>query len=251
MELSKVKKHREKSSGKCPPKTFFTMSILSFVGSVLGWAIGMAIASLIRIDIILITLLLSWGGAAGGIFIAYHIFKDCRNTPLFFVSQIPITFFFLLFSSFNPDVVGGWGVAESLGLVCTPLVLHFVIFRNRSYCEECDVSYEDKDLIESETASPFKILAYLQGNINASCISELEADSDFSTHESQKKVELKMSYCPKCYKGIVDANIFITPPKEKGKLSAEEKDFCFYSQACVPERVKELLALDKDVEQEK
>jgi len=99
------------------------------------------------------------------------------------------------------------------------------MFRDISYCDDCEKKYETKIINFSNTVSPYKIYPLLQSKNGFSNLSELEANTDFPCYKNQVKVEIRADHCPQCYNAIVDGVLTF----KVGLIGKEEREMIFYS----------------------
>ncbi len=259
-----VRKFKLRKTGKCTFGTFCMLAIGAFLGTVAGIVLSYAFVMLVGIDFVDVTgLMPAVGMGMGGFFAARG---RCRSLVLTFVALLP---------SFLPcvaatalewdaeivldqgesspveDFLRGGSQGEllrnkllfmGLGTFFVPFALHGI-----GYCEKCGVAFEDKMIFSSATASPQKVLIFLQRKPTGKSEAELESDLKWPSCEGQVKVEVNAHYCPKCNDAIVNAvltykdpncTLFAKPSMVSGMVEKQitnaleletEKEVLFYS----------------------
>lgn len=261
-----VRKFKLQKSGKCTFSTFCILAIGAFLGTVAGIVLSYACVMLLGIDFIYVTGLMPAAGMFAG---GWAARGRCRSLVLTCVALLP---------SLLPVVVAialEWDAGNALGQGTSPetavedffrggsqdelLVMKMAIIgltslfvpfvlHGQGYCEKCGVAFEEKTMFSSATASPQKVLIFLQRKLAGKSVAELASDSKWPSCDGQVKVEVKAQYCPKCYDAIVDAvlmykdsgyTLSAKPSSVLGvvdkqvasaaKLMATEKEVLFYS----------------------
>lgn len=261
-----VRKFKLRKSGKCTFSAFCILAIGAFLGTVAGIVLSYACVMLVGIDFIYVTGVMPAAGMFAG---GYAARGRCRSFVLTCVALLPSVLPVMAAMALEWDAVNALGQQSSpetavedflrggsqdelifMKVVIIGLTSLFVPFglHGQGYCEKCGVAFKEKTMLSLATASPQKVLIFLQRKLAEKSVADLESDSKWPSCEGQVKVEVKAQYCPKCYDAIVDALLMY---KESGytlsakpssalgivdkqianaaKLMASDKEALFYS----------------------
>ena len=125
-------------------------------------------------------------------------------------------------------------VIESFAIAFTPLIM-YRIFMKKNYCEGCGKQYKSETLLTSKDASPYIILEQLRNMDDVTQISPPHSDSVFPKYQDQKRVDVKVYYCPVCFDAIVDGVLIYN-----AGFGGDDHELLFYSDFWPGSRFKQL-----------
>lgn len=216
-KLLKVKKYKQKRSGKCPILAFLLIAIISPITLWFGIEFALYVISLIHVDIIILTIGIIWGAALLGATIGNALGGTCRNMIALSFALVPLTLVCLFwaaifFGSDTGDFTStGWNMIEAVFILITPVIVFFQL-KGECYCEKCQCSYESKDKLWYAAAPPYEgILHDLSARQWNAGPCPVEKPS-----KEENILKIDAEFCPKCNDAVLHA--YFKRPTESNEV---------------------------------
>ena len=211
-DLQSVKEFRVKKTGGWSTKEVFLTMILSFVGALAGGAIDYGVMILTNFDLMVVTPALIGGGALLG-----ASSRQCKSMWSFILAIIPATAVCWVMIWPELQFVGeSSDLMRVFDAVCLALIPFGLIFNFHvtNFCVKCGIQFLAKDILRSETASPYKVLALLRDKTPLPDSSELDASDEYPSYSDQTEVVISALYCPQCNDSVVNGTLHYKKDKE-------------------------------------
>ncbi|WP_163337878.1 hypothetical protein [Desulfopila sp. IMCC35008] len=216
-KFQKVKKYKQKRSGKCPILAFLLIAIITPITLWLGIELALYIIGLINVDIIILTIGIIWCAGIAGASLGNSLGGTCRNMIALSFALVPLTLVCLFwaaifFGSDTGDFTStGWNMIEAVFILAMPVIVFFHL-KGEYYCEKCLCSYDIKDKLWYAAAPPYEEILH--------DLSARQWNAGPCPEEKPSKEEniLKITaeHCPKCNDSVLHA--YFKKPTESSEV---------------------------------
>lgn len=189
------------SSEVCSLPCFFMIMGFSFIGTIIGAALGFYFSHQEN-DPMIIPICLGFGlypSARLGNFLGGY----CRSFSKYLLALIPS---FLVVAVFSLMLWEGSALA-SITNILVAISVAFA-FYDVSYCENCKRKFVEKEIATLENVSVHKLLSFLDEKLFPLSNQEvLEYDEKWPLIENQKQLKITAKCCPICLDSVINVHI--------------------------------------------
>lgn len=205
-ELPAVKKYVIPKSGQCTLKSWLWITGSTFIGSILGFFVGILLSPILPFTSIAFYLVAMVGTRLGA-----HFGGQCRNNMKYVLALVPTALLGLSLSLIFLNTEGKDNHFAAIVYFMTPWLLYYYCYAEDNFCENCNTGFEEKELFVGEDISPNKVLDFLEKKLfPLEEPSILKTDTEFPCHTGQVTLRVVGNMCPVCHSAVVNAIVDVS-----------------------------------------